>query len=369
MEEVIFNQPTEPVIGLPPAGDLTSVEISQGYPDTCAIRSQEIIMRDFGIDVSQETLIAESIAHGWYNPNGGGTNSMDVGNLLELHGIGVEKIQDASIEDLVNNLAQGRRIIVGVDSGELWEGGVGEELEDLVLGEHADHALVVAGIDTTDPANPQVVLTDPGTGHVAKSYPLEQFMDAWTDSGCYMVVTDHPAPATAHGMANFDYAEGHIPSIGDMLYDAWRDLNAGNFTEPFYHSADVNSGNAMIDLDGDGHADLAFDSTATKAVVQVSSVINDVKNIVNHVENIFDGGSNSAIDSRHAISGPATVDYDGDGIPDAVLSPELSNTAMQVAAVIDDVKGLATDVGGVIETFTGNESMPDLGDSMPDLGA
>ena len=58
MEDIIFNQPTEPVIGLPPAGDLTSVEINQGYPDTCAIRSQEIIMRDFGIDVSQETFAA-----------------------------------------------------------------------------------------------------------------------------------------------------------------------------------------------------------------------------------------------------------------------------------------------------------------------
>ena len=57
-------------------------------------------------------------------------------------------------------------------------------------GEQADHALVVVGIDTSDPYNVQVIVTDPGNGNRQMAYPAEQFMNAWKDSDCFMVATD-----------------------------------------------------------------------------------------------------------------------------------------------------------------------------------
>ena len=48
--------------------------------------------------------------------------------------------------DLTSALAQGQKVIIGVDSGELWQG---EPMGDLLSGEQADHALIVAGVITS----------------------------------------------------------------------------------------------------------------------------------------------------------------------------------------------------------------------------
>ena len=56
---------------------------------------------------------------------------------------------DANKYNLIDALAQGKKVIVSVDSGELWHKD-SEIFEDLFKGERADHALVVCGIDTSD---------------------------------------------------------------------------------------------------------------------------------------------------------------------------------------------------------------------------
>ena len=143
-------------------------EVQQLYPDTCAIKSQQLILKDFGIDVSETELVQAANANGWYN--GGGTSPEDVGNLLNLAGIPVSKQSDANVFNLVNELAQGHEVIVGVDADELWHNSsINEKLSNWfndVFGEQGgNHALIVAGIDTRDPNNIQVIVKDPGSGH------------------------------------------------------------------------------------------------------------------------------------------------------------------------------------------------------------
>jgi len=204
-------------VGLPGV-DGQSELVHQHYEDSCAIRSQELILRDFGVPISEDTLRNEAIANGWYAP-GGGTNADCVGNLLELHGVAVNRYENADIYTLTSELAKGHKVIIGVDSGELWNKGFLENLEDGLGLKKADHALIVSGIDTTDPDHVKVILTDPGTGDIAKEYPIEQFIDAWKDSNCFMVTTAEPVPLKYNPqMVNFDYAAGHISSIGEMPY-------------------------------------------------------------------------------------------------------------------------------------------------------
>lgn len=66
-------------------------------------------------------FVRESLEHGWYEP-GAGTQPYDVGKLLELHGVGVHSYQHASIFHLAQELAEGHKVMVGVDAKELWEG-------------------------------------------------------------------------------------------------------------------------------------------------------------------------------------------------------------------------------------------------------
>ena len=94
-------------------------------------------------------------------------------------------------------------------------------LKDIFVGNTPDHALIVAGIDMSDPNNPMVMVTDPGTGECAKPYPLDQFMDAWSDSNCYMVSTDVAAPQQTEQMVSNGLTEGHLQEVANVDYDTF----------------------------------------------------------------------------------------------------------------------------------------------------
>jgi len=201
------------------AKNIVSDYVHQKYSDTCAIKSQQLVLEKFGIYVSEDQLRTEAYTHGWYSP-GGGTFMNDVGKLLELHGIGVNQYVNGNIFNVINELAQGHDVIMGVDSGELWHYGLFEKMEDRVLGPRADHALIVSGINTEDPQNIKIIITDPGTGDLCKEYSLSQFVDAANDSNFFMVTTNVPEP---HVFDSIEPGIEHLPNIGYMTYHDFRD--------------------------------------------------------------------------------------------------------------------------------------------------
>lgn len=161
-----------------PGHDRAFWEGQQNYADTCAIRCQEFILHQFtGVDLPESLLVDEAMQRGWYTP-GQGTDLHDVGKLLELHGVAVNRYTDANVFHLAHELAQGHKVIIGVDSGQLWgHNPTMDEMLDamqdrLGLPPHADHAVVVSGIDTTDPHHVRVILSAPGDGQAVASDPL-----------------------------------------------------------------------------------------------------------------------------------------------------------------------------------------------------
>lgn len=212
--------------------------ICQGNEGVCAIRSQQIILRDYGVDIPLETLKEFAISQGWYDPSGeGGTPMICTGYILEACGIHVEQRLDGTVYDLINELAQGHRVIVGVDANELWADREGslfkkthEYFKDIFNGEEANHALIVAGVEVNpnDPDDVKVILTDPGTGDLRLEYSLDDFMDAWQDSDCFMVSTTTPAPLQYDAVnkrmipSNFAFEQyidaNSLPLIPDEIY-------------------------------------------------------------------------------------------------------------------------------------------------------
>lgn len=201
-------------------GDFTN-PIQQTYSDTCAIKSQQLILNDFGIPVTEDQCVQYSIEHGWYANDGSGTRMDDIGKLLNDAGVPCSQTEGANVYDLVNELAQGHKIIVGVDSGELWDNSIWDWLKDIFFGDTPDHALIVAGIDMTDPDNPMVIITDPGNGHPAQPYPLDQFMDAWSDSNCFMVSTDIATPDATQSMVSNGLVDGHLNEVANVDYNTF----------------------------------------------------------------------------------------------------------------------------------------------------
>lgn len=215
-------------------GDFTN-PIQQNYSDTCAIKSQQLILNDFGIPVTEDQCIQYSIEHGWYANDGTGTKFGDIGNLLNDAGVPCSQTDGANVYDLVNELAQGHKIIVGVDSGELWDNTIWDWLRDIFFGNTPDHALIVAGIDMTDPNNPMVIITDPGNGHPAQPYPLDQFMDAWADSNCFMVSTNIATPEATQSMVSNGLVDGHLEEVANVDYNTFTQF------QEYSHQIDLNT--------------------------------------------------------------------------------------------------------------------------------
>ncbi|OZC42661.1 hypothetical protein CH289_27085 [Rhodococcus sp. RS1C4] len=110
----------------------------------------------------------------------------DIERLLEDQGVPAT-ISSGSLDDLRARLGDGHAVIAMVDSGEIWQPS-SEGVED----ERPDHVLVVAGIDDERGV---VILSDPGVPNGSQlEVPIEQFEQAWADSGNQMLVADHPDP-------------------------------------------------------------------------------------------------------------------------------------------------------------------------------
>lgn len=178
---------------------------------TCAVVAQRGIIEAYtGEDISEAQLVYEATANGWLTDHG--MSPADIGNLLELNGIPCHSRTHATVEDLITELSQGHKVIVGVNSSEIW--GTENPSGQPVFGEVADHAIWVTGVDMTDPDNPKVFINDSGTPDGAgKVYDLATFVDAWEDSGYFYVSTDHPPPDLHLSASGFDPATGTFPEM------------------------------------------------------------------------------------------------------------------------------------------------------------
>ncbi|WP_055615955.1 C39 family peptidase [Streptomyces phaeochromogenes] len=183
------------VVGSP--GEAMEVWQQHTGENGCAIGAQGMVLEYLtGQRISEEQLTSEAADQGWFD--GSGTAPADLGNLLELHGVPVQQVEDASIEQLETVLADGGAAIVGLDADEIWAQGHDPNDDNVgdmpgMAGQDANHAVWVTGIDNTDPANPMVVLND--SGHPdgqGLAVPLDEFMGAWQDSGNYLVAAGSP---------------------------------------------------------------------------------------------------------------------------------------------------------------------------------
>lgn len=193
--------------------DTFDSNIWQGNQPTCAIRSQEIILRDYGIFHTQDELVEFATQNGWFDPDPekGGTDKYAVGNILDACGIPTKRVDDATIYDIISELKAGHRVIVSVDADELWvkkepnlfkrlaaqvTNKANDKIQDFLGLEGANHALIVAGVNVNpkDPSDISVTLIDSGTGDVCIEYSFKEFHNAWSDGHCRMISTEIPAP-------------------------------------------------------------------------------------------------------------------------------------------------------------------------------
>tara|TARA_B100000686_G_scaffold345052_1_gene428868 strand:+ start:1676 stop:2563 length:888 start_codon:yes stop_codon:yes gene_type:complete len=187
--------------------------------DTCAIVSQKMILEQFGIDISENELTYEAFVNGWYSP-GQGTPMIYVSELLDSHGVDTHTISNASISDLIDELNQGHKVIIGVDSSELVS--PDSPLSEFLDGECPDHAVVVTGMSFDDNGEPIVYLNDPAYPVGGRPVPLSVLAAAWQDSGNHLIATDNaPADLSDHSVFGecFNNDSGNYKD--ESYWDSW----------------------------------------------------------------------------------------------------------------------------------------------------
>lgn len=178
------STPEENVAGSP-AADMEAWEC-QGYTNRCALYSQKFAIEQITgekIDIEEFAEIAKE--NGWFTEEGG-TNTLNMNKMLEYYNISHEVNYDANMEDLEAALRNGDKIIVSVDSGQIWHG---ESNDIFSPSTCSDHALQVIGIDYSNPDEPMVVLNDSGTPNgCGEMVPYETFENAWAAGDHQMIV-------------------------------------------------------------------------------------------------------------------------------------------------------------------------------------
>ena len=188
----------------------TPSEIQQHGEWGCALKCQSLILNKFGHNISEEQLTQEGLANGWFI-EGSGTPMSDVGKLLNAHGIDTITLTNANQYALMHELAQGHQVIACVDAYELDSNLLVQFLNRTV--DNPNHAILVTGIDATDPDNVQVIVTDPGSGEFT-SYPWDQFAEAWGDSQFHMVATTEAPPSDFSQPFDADFTSSLLTSAG-----------------------------------------------------------------------------------------------------------------------------------------------------------
>ncbi len=148
----------------------------------CAIRCEEYILHCFGIHQSLDELRDLAMKKGWLMEDG--AKVQDLGNTAREFGLKVEKVNEATLQDVMKALDEGKQVLAAVDGGELIGNPVEERLEDVFAGGIVDHCVVVLSVDIN---RDEVALYDPAFGPIPLPVSIAHFLDAWSDSNYYCV--------------------------------------------------------------------------------------------------------------------------------------------------------------------------------------
>lgn len=180
-----------------------------GYEQTCGLCSCEGILRQFGVDATEDQIVTYAAKNGlcdtepFFPEMRGGTQLEDQAKILTDHGVPAHLESMDSLEDLAQNLEQGRGVIVAVNAESLW-GVPGPG------GQAANHAIVPIGTDR-NPDTGEILgfrVNDTGTGECGKFVSAQTMERVWLDPANTGMGPGHNSVVT--DLANIDR-----PALGD----------------------------------------------------------------------------------------------------------------------------------------------------------
>ena len=174
---------------------------TQSMNGFCAPNAIAGIIETFkGHDIPEADIVGRAAAAGLITPvsenEWSGMTLESTVKLMDMYGID-SHIEVGNIDTLIKHLDVGHKIMLPIDSSEIW---YGTDIKDT-----PDHAIWLVGIDNTDPQNPIAIINDSGDPNgTGREIPLSQLEDAWADSGYKVVVTDEAPDGSQYDFLAFN---------------------------------------------------------------------------------------------------------------------------------------------------------------------
>lgn len=147
----------------------------------CAIRCEQYVLDMFGIHKSISELKQISEDKGWLKESGIAIENLN--KLPKLFGLSVRTYK-SDLKRICAAIDSGKQVLVAVDGGELIGNPFEEKMEDIFIGEIADHCVVVLNYDAEED---KVMLFNPAFGDIPLTVATKTFLDAWHDSDNYTI--------------------------------------------------------------------------------------------------------------------------------------------------------------------------------------
>lgn len=157
----------------------------QGSTNRCALYSEKFVIEELtGQDIDIEDFADVAKENGWFTEDGG-TTFLNMNNMLDYYGIENEMSFHNNISDIEKCLNDGGKVIVSIDSDEIW---MGKENNIFSPESGANHAVEVIGVDRSNPESPMVILNDSGSPYGrGEMVPLDVFEGAWEAGNSQMI--------------------------------------------------------------------------------------------------------------------------------------------------------------------------------------
>lgn len=182
----------------------------------CDIECEEFVLRQLGIEATHKSLLDTACKNRWLREKGMPLYNM--GRLLEKNHLAVSRRYGSTIDDVARLLDAGNQLIAVIDNTLLAHPSAAGE-------RHPNHAVAISSLSAD---KKEITLFNPYTDEELTSYPTASFLEAWSQSNNYLVVTNttdrfvyEPSPIALDDVTLDDDLTELQEAIAENAHEIW----------------------------------------------------------------------------------------------------------------------------------------------------
>lgn len=181
--------------------------------NACAIHCEWYVLNRLGYNMSVEELTKESKEAKWIKEEG--TPLHNIGRLAGARGLSVSRRYECTSKEIKNTIASNGFVIAVVNKDIL------DGYDEYIELPAPNHAVIIKAI-----IDEEITIIDPGNSMAEETYPLEQFLEAWSSSVNYLIAITNAVDYNPHPIDTTDVTLEEelnelMEAIAENAHEVW----------------------------------------------------------------------------------------------------------------------------------------------------